>query len=507
MMLSHWIIAPVVLPAVLAPLIVLALRRDLTLQRVFSTLGTAALLVLALSLLLASAKGPEAYRLGDWPAPFGIVLMLDRLSALMLTLTAALALVVQLYAIGTGWDARGKHFHALMQFQLMGLNGAFLTADAFNLFVFFEVLLIASYALMIHGAGGARLRAGVQYVAFNLLGSSLFLIALALLYAVTGTLNMADLAGRIAALPAGDMALVRVGAVLLMLVFAIKGALVPLQFWLPGTYANAPGPVAALFAIMTKVGAYAMIRIGTLVFPPEVVATGTLIADLLFWGALLTLIVGAIGTLGATTLPRLAAFAAIASMGTLFLGVSAFTVQGVTAALYYLIHSTLAGAVLFLIADLVQRQRGAGTLAPATDFTGRGMLASLYLAAAIALAGMPPLSGFLGKLMVMQAWSASPALVWGVILGTSFLMILGFARAGSALFWKMQGGASAPHTPPLQPLPPLALGAILALFAALVGLTIMAGPVTAWLQATAAALIDPAAYIAANALPPLTEAK
>ena len=273
-MLSHWIIAPVVLPAVLAPLIVLAFRRDLTLQRVFSTAGTIALLVLALSLLLASARGPELYRLGDWPAPFGIVLMLDRLSALMLVLTAGLALVVQLYAMGTGWDTRGKHFHALLQFQLMGLNGAFLTADAFNLFVFFEVLLIASYALMIHGAGGDRLRAGVQYVAFNLLGSSLFLIALALLYSVTGTLNMADLAVRIAAIPEGDMALIRVGAVLLMLVFAIKGALVPLQFWLPGTYANAPGPVAALFAIMTKVGAYAMIRMGTLVFPPAVAATG-----------------------------------------------------------------------------------------------------------------------------------------------------------------------------------------------------------------------------------------
>lgn len=493
-MLSHWIIAPVVLPAVLAPLIVLAFRRDLTLQRVFSTAGTIALLVLALSLLLASARGPELYRLGDWPAPFGIVLMLDRLSALMLVLTAGLALVVQLYAMGTGWDTRGKHFHALLQFQLMGLNGAFLTADAFNLFVFFEVLLIASYALMIHGAGGDRLRAGVQYVAFNLLGSSLFLIALALLYSVTGTLNMADLAVRIAAIPEGDVALIRVGAVLLMLVFAIKGALVPLQFWLPGTYANAPGPVAALFAIMTKVGAYAMIRMGTLVFPPDVAATGGLIADLLFWGALATLTAGAIGVLGATTLPRLAAFAAIASMGTLFLGVSSFTEQGITAALYYLIHSTLAGAALFLIADLIRTRQSAQGLA------GKGLMACLYLTAAIALAGMPPLSGFLGKLMVMQVWSQDAALVWGVILVSSFLMILGLARMGTDLFWK--GPVDTTPAPPQ----PLALTATFALLAGLVALTVFAGPITAWLQTTAAALIDPAAYIAANALP-IVEAK
>lgn len=493
-MLSHWIIAPVVLPAVLAPLIVLAFRRDLTLQRVFSTAGTIALLVLALSLLLASARGPELYRLGDWPAPFGIVLMLDRLSALMLVLTAGLALVVQLYAMGTGWDTRGKHFHALLQFQLMGLNGAFLTADAFNLFVFFEVLLIASYALMIHGAGGDRLRAGVQYVAFNLLGSSLFLIALALLYSVTGTLNMADLAVRIAAIPEGDMALIRVGAVLLMLVVAIKGALVPLQFWLPGTYANAPGPVAALFAIMTKVGAYAMIRMGTLVLPPDVAATGGLIADLLFWGALATLIVGAVGVLGATTLPRVAAFAAIASMGTLFLAVSSFTTQGITAALYYMIHSTLTGAALFLIADLIRTRQSAQGLA------GKGLMACLYLAAAIALAGMPPLSGFLGKLMVMQTWTQDAALVWSVILVSSFLMILGLARMGTDLFWK--GPVDTTPAPPQ----PLALTATFALLAGLVALTVFAGPITAWLQTTAAALIDPAAYIAANALP-IVEAK
>ncbi|HEX9857643.1 MAG TPA: proton-conducting transporter membrane subunit, partial [Paracoccaceae bacterium] len=208
--MNHWIIAPVVLPAVLAPLIVLAMRHDLLLQRVFSLAGTLALVLIAAGLLhTASVNPPEVYFLGDWPAPFGIVLVLDRLSALMVALTAVLALTVQLYAVATAWDTRGRHFHALFQFQLMGLCGAFLTGDAFNLFVFFEVLLIASYGLMIHSGGKTRLRAGVQYIAYNLVGSTLFLFALATIYSVTGTLNMADLAGKVALLPEGEAALIR----------------------------------------------------------------------------------------------------------------------------------------------------------------------------------------------------------------------------------------------------------------------------------------------------------
>ncbi|MEH6775805.1 MAG: monovalent cation/H+ antiporter subunit D, partial [Cereibacter changlensis] len=347
--MNHWIIAPVILPALLAPLIVLGMRNDLVLQRVFGLAGTLALLLISGGLLYtASVNPPEVYFLGNWPAPFGIVLVLDRLAAIMLTLTAFLALMVQLYAIGTGWDARGKHFHALFQFQLMGLCGAFLTGDAFNLFVFFEVLLIASYGLMIHGGGRDRLRAGVQYVAYNLLGSTLFLFGLATLYSVTGTLNMADLAVKVASLPEGDAALIRVAGVLLLLVFAIKGALVPLHFWLPATYANAPGPVAALFAVMTKVGAYATLRLYTLVFPPDTPATGALFGDLLLPAALVTLAVGALGVLGAVTLPRLVAFAAIASMGTLFIALSGFTAESTAATLYYLIHSTLATGALFL---------------------------------------------------------------------------------------------------------------------------------------------------------------
>ncbi|TGD43670.1 monovalent cation/H+ antiporter subunit D [Pseudotabrizicola sediminis] len=498
----HWIAAPVLLPAIIGALIVLLMRNDLLLQRVFSLLASFGLLAVSIALLIAtSSDAPEVYRLGDWPAPFGIVLVLDRLSAMMVTLTAVLAVCVQLYVIGTNWDTRGRHFHALFQFQLMGICGAFLTGDAFNLFVFFEVLLIASYGLMIHSGGRDRLRAGVQYVAFNLVGSSLFLFALAAIYSITGTLNIADLAVKAAALPEGDAALFRVAAVMLMMVFAIKGALVPLQFWLPGTYSNAPGPVAALFAVMTKIGAYSVIRFGVLVLPPGHPITGTLIADLMLPAALLTLVIGALGILGATTLSRLAAFAAVASMGTAFIAISAFTPASTAAALYYMVHSTLAGAALFLIVDLVVDRRAHDSLhIPLPPIAQAGLISALFMVSAIATAGMPPLSGFIGKLLVLDALRDSAALVWSVILVTSLIMIMGFARAGSTLFWKAH--ASAPDgDAPSHPAQALSFVAVGGLLAGLVGLTIFAGPVIAWLEVTSAGLFDTSAYINANQLP------
>jgi multicomponent K+:H+ antiporter subunit D len=498
--MSHWIIAPIVLPALAAALMVTLLRGHLALQRMASLAAILALNAIAIALLWSAAtQGPEAYFLGDWPAPFGIVLMLDRLSALMVALLSALALVTTLYAIGSGWDTKGAHYHPLLMFLLMGIAGAFLTGDAFNLFVFFEVLLIASYGLMIHGGGAKRTRAGIQYIAFNLVGSSLFLFGLALLYGVTGTLNMADLALKLPTLPEGDQALLRVTSVMLILVFAIKGALVPLQFWLPGTYANAPGVVAAMFAVMTKIGAYATIRFGTLVFPPDLYATGPLLQDLIQPAALVTLAVGAIGVLGATTLPRLAAFAGIASMGTVFLAISAFTPTTISAALYYILHSTLATAAMFLVADLVARRRAHVRLNDPAPIAQSGLIAALYMATAIGLAGMPPLSGFIGKLLILDAFRDQAPLVWTVILVSSFLMILGFARAGSQLFWKPAGTETEPA--PDAPGPePLAFAATFALLAALAALTVFAGPVTDALTTTATGLFDIQAYITANGL-------
>ena len=288
--MTHWLVAPVILPAVLAPFIVLAARYHIGIQRVFSVAGVLALIAIGAGLVWATADGTVMlYQLGDWAAPFGIVLVGDRLSAMMVLLTAVLGLMVLIYSIGSEWDARGNHFHALFQFQLMGIMGAFLTGDLFNLFVFFEVLLIASYGLMIHAGGNDRLRAGVQYVLFNLLGSTLFLFALGAIYAETGTLNMADLALRADLVGEDATVGIRVAAVLLLLVFAIKAALVPLHFWLPSSYAEAPGPVAALFAIMTKVGAYAIIRVYTMIFPPDLAATDGLFSVWLQPAALLSL--------------------------------------------------------------------------------------------------------------------------------------------------------------------------------------------------------------------------
>ena len=213
--MSHWIIAPVVLPAMMAPLIGYVMRHDIVLARVASAASTVALFIIALGLAVWAADGgTHVYRLGDWPAPFGIVLVLDRLSAMMVLLTATLALIVLWHSIATGWDAKGRHFHALYQFQLMGICGAFLTGDAFNLFVFFEVLLIASYGLMVHSGGKVRMQAGLQYVVMNLAGSTLFLFALGTMYATTGTLNMADLAVKVPQIAAEDSGMVRVAAVL-----------------------------------------------------------------------------------------------------------------------------------------------------------------------------------------------------------------------------------------------------------------------------------------------------
>jgi multicomponent K+:H+ antiporter subunit D len=507
--MMHWIILPVLLPALLAPLIGFALRHDMTLARVASITGTGLLLAIAIGLAVMAADGAtHVYRLGDWPAPFGIVLVLDRLSALMVLLTAMLALVVLIHAVATGWDARGRHFHALFQFQLMGICGAFLTGDIFNLFVFFEVLLIASYGLMIHSGGRERIRAGLQYVVMNLAGSTLFLFALGTLYASTGTLNIADLAVRIQQIPAEEAALVRVAVMLLLIVFAVKAAVFPVQFWLPGTYANAPAPVAALFAIMTKVGAYAILRIHTTAFGPGIPATEGLAGTWLFPAAIVTIALGAFGVLGARRLMPLIAFSVVGSMGTLLVAVAAFSPTATTAALYYLVHSTFAAACLFLIADLVVSQRASDTLQPRPATVQNGLFAALFFAAAIGMAGMPPLSGFLGKLLVLDALRDPGDLIWAwsAILAGSLLTIVGFARAGSALFWKStaiqlpavgQGGASEPGTPAAERATVAQVAPTMAAIAVLAGLAAFAGPVSAYLEQTSTQLFDRAGYIAA----------
>jgi len=496
--MTHWLIAPVVLPAMLAPFIVLAARNHIGIQRVFSVVGVLTLVIISAALTWATSDGTiMLYQLGDWAAPFGIVLVGDRLSTMMILLTSVLALFVLVYAISSGWDDRGRHFHALFQFQLMGILGAFLTGDLFNLFVFFEVLLIASYGLMIHAGGTRRLRAGVQYVLFNLIGSTLFLFALGAIYAETGTLNMADLANRVTLISAEETVGIRVAAVLLLLVFAIKAALVPLHFWLPSSYAEAPAPVAALFAIMTKVGAYAIIRVYTMIFPTDLAVTAGLHDTWLLPAALVSLSIGMVGVLAAKQLDRLVAFSIIGSMGMVMVSIALFTPQSIAAALYYIVHSTLAGGALFLIVDLVRSGRADLKLTPQAPLAGATVTAGLFFIGAIAMAGLPPLSGFLGKLLVLDAAYGTDLMVWiwAIVLGSSLVSIVGFARAGSVLFWKAQSVEPPEDAPPLAAPATMSYVAVAGMITLLALHTVFAGQMHRYANDVAAQLFNPEPYI------------
>jgi multicomponent K+:H+ antiporter subunit D len=492
--MSHALILPILLPMFAGALLLAAARLPLGLRRGLSLSATWLLLPLSIWLLAQASDGQlRLYALGGWQPPFGIVLLLDRLSALMLLVTAVLAGFVALYAC-RGDDERGSDFHALLQFQLMGINGAFLTGDLFNLFVFFEILLIASYCLLLHGGGAQRVRAGMHYVLLNLLGSSFFLLGVGTLYGLTGTLNMADLALRIGQAGTGETPLLAAAGYLLLVVFALKAAILPLYFWLPRAYASATAPVAALFAIMTKVGLYAILRVFTLLYGSEAGELANLARDWLWPLALLTVAGGALGALGARTLQMLLAYLMIVSVGTLLAGIALGSPASIAALLYYLIHSTWISAGLFLLADLIARQRGeqAGELAAGPALHQPLLLGGLFFVGAIAVAGLPPFSGFIGKLLLLRAAPMGyPALLlWTTLLLGGLCALVALSRAGSTLFWRAGGqpATSVAHDPlRLIAAAGLLLGAPL--------LVLGAGPLQAYLQATAEQLLDLAPYL------------
>jgi multicomponent K+:H+ antiporter subunit D len=498
--MNHWIALPIVLPALTAALLLALARSDLRRQRIVSAASVLGLAAVAIALFGSAQGGPQAYFVGDWPAPFGIVLVLDRLSALMLLLAAGIALAAFAYAVA-GWDARGRHFHVLFHFQLLGINGAFLTGDVFNLFVFFEVMLIASYGLMLHGGGVWRLKAGFQYVAINILASTLFLFALGLIYGVTGTLNMADLTLKVRALGAGDHALLRTGALLLFTVFAVKAALVPLHWWLPPAYSAAPAPAVALFAILSKVGAYAVIRMHTLVFADDTAGISASLQVLLFWAATATLLVGAIGVLASRSMLGLAAYSIIGSMGTLLIVAAGLEPRQLSAAIYYALHSTLVGAALFLLVDMIAANRG-----HAADAIVRGrtqhvrVLGILYLVAGMAIVGLPPLSGFVGKIAILDSvrGAAHAPFAWAAILGATLLLLIGYARAGSTLFWMPPPSPVAQAQPPSLPMAPVAV--VAGLLLATAALSVFGGTVLTVTEAAVAELLAPSHYIRAVGL-------
>lgn len=500
--MNHLPILPILIPLIggALSLFVEHRRHGPVVQRSVAWAAMAALAIAVGLLAVRTSDGSiSAYLLGDWPARLGIVLVADALASWMLVTTLLLAAGCLLHACA-GWDRRAPHFHALFQFQLAGINGAFLTGDIFNLFVFFEVMLIASYGLLLSGGRGLRMRIGLHYVVFNVSASTVFLIALGLLYAVAGSLNMAELGPRLAALPPDHQALAGSALALLLLVFCAKAALGPLYLWLPEAYTRAPAAVAALFAIMTKIGLYAVLRISSLWFGAQAGVFAGFAQDVLLWAGIATVVLAAFGVLGSTRLRMMISYLVILSAATLFIAFALGQPGTLAAGLYYLAHSSFVAAALFLVADLIRRRRGRASdhkdvIAP---LPGKSVPGLLFLVAAVSIAGLPPLSGFLAKAALLAAVPpAWTGWVWATILGSSLLVIIGLTRAGIRLFWRVPGDEDhVPHpNPSAAPARPTETVATVLLLALGVGMSVFAGPLMRHTEAIATQLLDPAQYV------------
>lgn len=525
---EHLVIAPILIPFVAGVLLLFFEDRERRLKATVSTLSVIALFAISIALLRTSHADGTAnegriavYLLGNWPSPFAINLVLDRLSAMMLMLTSALAIPALIFSFGR-WHKAGPHFHTLFLLLLMGLNGAFLTGDLFNLFVFFEVMLAASYGLVLHGSGLLRVRAGLHYIAINLAASLLFLIGVALIYGITGTLNMADLAIRISKVDEENRMMLESGAAILGVAFLIKAGMWPLSFWLPTTYAAASAPVAAIFAIMSKVGIYVLLRLSLLFFESAPDMPGIFGSQVLFFGGMATIAFGTIGVLASQALGRLAGYSVLVSSGTLLASIGFVQVDVTAGALYYLVSSTLAISAFFMLIELVERGQNAvaNVLAITMEAFGKNdeeeeeeeivgiaiprtiaVLGISFVACSILLAGLPPLSGFIAKFVILTAIlnpegfgqsSAIPAASWWLV---AFLILSGLAaliamsRAGIRTFWAPPVEDSAPRVLFIEIVPVATL-----LFMTLT-LTVQAGPVMRFMEATAISLHAPLFYI------------
>lgn len=472
-------------------------------RRGISLVSAIAGLITAIVYLSYASTGQiTVYQLSEWSAPFGIVLVLDRLSAFMLALTYALAVPVLWYA-SDNWDTRGRYFHAMVHFLLMGICGAFLTGDLFNLFVFFEILLMASYVLLLHGQGKPRFQLGVHYVIINLLASALFLIGLGMIYGSVGSLNMADVSRLIPTLEADQHKLAVAGSLLLFVVFGIKAAMLPVGFWLPKTYAVASTPVAAIFTIMTKVGIYSILRVNGTVFDDAL--SQEILKSWLLPIGLITSLYGVIAAIGADRLRRFVGFMVLSSIGTLLTAIAMSNTQAWSGALYYLVHSTLIGAAFYLFCGWITSQRGDFKdhlkVAPRIKQEKAAMLT--YFLIAMMMAGLPPFSGFLGKVFILQATVEASYQGWiiGVVLVVSLLSIIALTRVGFILFWR----ASPPEEDPIHPAyilyralperaPPCNDQVIYLLLAGLIAYVVFAAPIQHYTLSTAEQIQDHALY-------------
>ncbi|AVZ06287.1 monovalent cation/H+ antiporter subunit D [Acinetobacter pittii] len=472
-------------------------------RRGISLISAIAGLITAIVYLSYASTGQiTVYQLSEWSAPFGIVLVLDRLSAFMLALTYALAVPVLWYA-SDNWDTRGRYFHAMVHFLLMGICGAFLTGDLFNLFVFFEILLMASYVLLLHGQGKPRFQLGVHYVIINLLASALFLIGLGMIYGSVGSLNMADVSRLIPTLEADQHKLAVAGSLLLFVVFGIKAAMLPVGFWLPKTYAVASTPVAAIFTIMTKVGIYSILRVNGTVFDDAL--SQEILKSWLLPIGLITSLYGVIAAIGADRLRRFVGFMVLSSIGTLLTAIAMSNTQAWSGALYYLVHSTLIGAAFYLFCGWITSQRGDFKdhlkVAPRIKQEKAAMLT--YFLIAMMMAGLPPFSGFLGKVFILQATVEASYQGWiiGVVLVVSLLSIIALTRVGFILFWR----ASPPEEDPIHPAyilyralperaPPRNDQVIYLLLVGLIAYVVFAAPIQHYTLSTAQQIQDHALY-------------
>ena len=482
--------APVVLPLLTAALL-LVLRNLREAQRVVATTSTAlALFVAVLLLSRVSADGILALQFGGWAAPFGITFVADHLSAVMVLITAVMALASAIYALrDIDAEREASGYHAMVQVLLVGINGAFLTGDVFNLYVWFEVLLISSFVLLTLGSRRRQLEGGVKYVSVNLLSSMLFLAAIGLLYGLTGTLNMADLA---VVLPQHDPGLVTTIAMLFMVAFGIKAAVFPLFFWLPASYHTPPIAISAFFAgMLTKVGVYALVRTFTLLFSGDVAYTHTI----LLWVGAFTMVSGVLTAAAQSDVRKILSFHIISQIGYMIMALALFTPLALSGALFYLIHNIVAKANLFLIAGIAARQTGSFDLNRIGGlFKAAPFLSALFLIAALGLAGIPPLSGFWAKLLVVVA--ALEAEVWWIAavgLAVGLLTLFSMTKIWQYAYWK-----PAPEGMPRRARPSAFLYVpVVALAAITVALGLWSEPLIALGDAAATELLDPARYVEA----------
>ncbi|MFL8990575.1 monovalent cation/H+ antiporter subunit D [Pseudomonas sp. QLc11A] len=539
MAMTHLIVAPILLPLLTAAIMLMLGEKHRPLKARINLFSSLLGLGIAVALLqwtqTTGVPGSiGVYLPSNWQVPFGLVLVVDRLSALMLVLTGIIGVSALLFAMAR-WDSAGSSFHALFQIQLMGLYGAFLTADLFNLFVFFEVLLAASYGLMLHGSGRARVSSGLHYISINLLASSLFLIGAALIYGVTGTLNMADLAVKIPLVTEADRGLLHAGAGILAVAFLAKAGMWPLNFWLVPAYSSASAPVAAMFAIMTKVGVYTLLRLWTLLFSAQAGASAFFGGEWLIYGGMATIVCAALAILAAQRLERMASLSILVSAGILLSTIGFAQPNLVGAALFYLFSSTLALSALFLLAELIERSRSANEiqLEDEAELLPRPLeslhppkgtnldddqkavvgqvipwtmafLGLSFIACALLIIGMPPLSGFIGKLGLIGALLNPLGLgnsgdtpisnaAWGLLvllIVSGLASLVAFSRLGIQRFW----------TPAERPSPLLRRLECVPIFALLglsIALTFKAGPLLRYTQAAADALYNPQQYVMA----------